>query len=118
QASATDSVVPIVPAGGNPSTLLPTNDLRKINVAFWSKQITESVPAILSRAGLTTDEHRVFISYRRVETQPLAEQLFDRLTHEGFEVFLDRFSIDPGLDFQRRLHQELADKAMVVLLES
>lgn len=118
QASATDSVLPIMPAGANPSTLLPTDDLRKINVAFWSKLITESVPAVLSRAGLTPEEHRVFISYRRVETQPLAEQLFDRLTHEGFDVFLDRFSIEPGLDFQRRLHQELADKAMVVLLES
>lgn len=118
QSSASASVIPIVPTGGNPPTLLPTEDLRKIHVAFWSKLITESVPAILSRAGLTTDEHRVFISYRRVETQPLAEQLFDRLAREGFEVFLDRFSIEPGLDFQRRLHQELADKAMVVLLES
>lgn len=118
QGSATASVLPIMPTGANPTTLMPTDDLRKINVAFWSNLITESVPAILSRAGLTTDEHRVFISYRRVETQPLAEQLFDRLTREGFEVFLDRFSIEPGLDFQRRLHQELADKAMVVLLES
>jgi len=118
QNSTTDSVLPVVPAGSDPSTVLPTDNLRKINVAFWSKLITESVPAILSRAGLTTDEHRVFISYRRIETQPLAEQLFDCLTHEGFEVFLDRFSIEPGLDFQRRLNQELADKAMVVLLES
>jgi hypothetical protein len=33
-------------------------------------------------------------------------------------VFLDRFSIEPGADFQRRLDQELADKSMVVLLES
>ena len=117
QSASTDSILPLVPAGADPTTLLPTN-LRGINVGFWSKRVTESVPAILARAGLTADEHRVFISYRRVETQPLAEQLFDRLTHEGFEVFLDRFSIEPGLDFQRRLHQELADKAMVVLLES
>jgi hypothetical protein len=36
----------------------------------------------------------------------------------GFEVFLDRFSIQAGYDFQQRLTQELEDKSMVVLLES
>jgi len=116
--SAPGSVMTVFPAGASPSSLLPTDDLKKINACFWTKSVTECVPAILSRAGLTSEEHRVFISYRRVETQPLAEQLFDRLTREGFEVFLDRFSMAAGLDFQRRLNQELADKSMVVLLES
>ena len=118
QTAAPESIIPVFPAGANPTALLPTDDLRKINASFWSKSVTEAVPSILSAVGLTAEEHRVFISYRRVETEPLAEQLFDRLTHEGFEVFLDRFSIEPGVDFQRRLNQELADKAMVVLLES
>jgi hypothetical protein len=118
QTAAPESTIPVFPAGANPAALLPSDDLRKINVSFWSKSVTEAVPAILSSAGLTAEEHRVFVSYRRVETEPIAEQLFDRLTHEGFELFLDRFSIEPGVDFQRRLNQELADKAMVVLLES
>lgn len=112
------SLMTVFPAGASPSTILPTDELRAINASFWSRSVTESVPAILSSAGLTAEEHRVFISYRRIETEPLAEQLFDRLTHEGFDVFLDRFSIEPGVNFQRRLEQELADKAMVVLLES
>jgi TIR domain len=115
---APGSILPVVPVGASPPALLPSDDLRKINVCFWSKSVTEAVPAILSSAGLTAEEHRVFISYRRVEAEPLAEQLFDRLHREGFDVFLDRFSIEPGVDFQRRLNQELADKAMVVLLES
>ena len=118
QSAQTDSVMTIFPSGSNPAALLPTDALRAINASFWSKSATEAVPAILSSSGLTLEEHRVFISYRRVESEPLAEQLFDRLTHEGFDVFLDRFSIEPGVDFQRRLNQELADKAMVVLLES
>ncbi len=92
--------------------------LQRINASLWQEKIAEALPGILSRAEVTSAANRVFISYRRLETLPLALQLFDALTHAGFEVFLDRFSIPPGYDFQRRLNQELMDKSMVVLLES
>ena len=35
-----------------------------------------------------------------------------------FDVFLDRFALPPGEDFQKRLDEDLGDKAFVVLLES
>ena len=35
-----------------------------------------------------------------------------------FDVFLDRFAVEPGVDFQRRLDEDLGDKAFVLLLES
>lgn len=92
--------------------------LRRINASIWQKQVSEVLPGLLARAEITAAASRVFISYRRVETLPVALQLFDRLVEEGFEVFLDRFSIPPGYDFQRRLGQELEDKSMVLLLES
>lgn len=106
QKSTSDSILPVLPVAASPTQLLPTDDLRRINVAFWTKGITECVPAVFSRVGLTPDEHRVFVSYRRVESQPLADQLFDRLSREGFDVFLDRFSIEAGIDFQRRLNAQ------------
>ncbi len=92
--------------------------LHRVNAATWKNSIGEALPAILARAEITAGTSRVFISYRQIETLPLGLQLFDRLTEEGFDVFLDRFSIPPGFDFQRRLTQELEDKSMVVLLES
>ncbi len=92
--------------------------LRRINAARWDNKIAEVLPSVLSRAEITSSVSRIFISYRRVETLPVALQLFDRLIKEGFDVFLDRFSIPFGFDFQRRLTQELEDKSMVVLLES
>lgn len=95
-----------------------THLLRRVNGAVWQVQITEVLPAVLARSEVTSAVPRVFISYRRVETLPVALQLFDRLTHEGFEAFLDRFSIPPGFDFQRRLSQELEDKSMILLLDS
>ena len=88
------------------------------NAVFYRHDLAETVPAILAAVGLTAEEHRIFISYRRQDTQDLAEQLFDALVHEGFDVFLDRFRVPPALDFQRRLTQELADKSMVLVLES
>lgn len=112
------AVLTVFQGGASPPALLPTDALRAINAQFWDKSVTEAVPAILSLVALSLDDQRIFISYRRLETQPLAEQLFDALTHEGFDVFLDRFSIHPGLNFQQRLTQELADKSMVLLLES
>jgi hypothetical protein len=112
------SVLTVFKSGASPTALLPSDGLKDVNAQFWKDSVTEAVPAVLSRSGLTLEDQRIFISYRRLETQPLAEQLFDALTHEGFDVFLDRFSIHPGINFQQRLTQELADKSMVLLLES
>ena len=111
------SVLPIFPKGANPSTAFASS-LSGLNALFWTTLATECVPAILAHAGLTTTEQRVFISYRRIETQALADQLFDALTHDGFDVFVDRFTVPPGVDFQRRLEQDLTDKSTVILLES
>jgi hypothetical protein len=86
--------------------------------AFWGIQIDEVIPDIYRLLAISDADQRIFISYRRTDTSLLAEQLCDSLSHEGFDVFLDRFSIEPGINFQNRLYQELADKAMVVFLES
>jgi hypothetical protein len=115
------SVLPVLPKGKSVAHSFRDpafGDVRRINARFWSDWISEVVPSVFSLAGLTNENQRIFISYRRIETQPLALQLFDALTHEGLDVFLDRFSIPPGLNFQQRLYQELAEKSMVLLLES
>jgi hypothetical protein len=92
--------------------------LRAVNATFWKSRIDETVPEIFQRTEVTSSSSRVFISYRRTDTLELAFQLYDELDHKGFEVFLDRYSIPSGYNFQRRLNQELMDKSMVVLLES
>jgi hypothetical protein len=101
----------------HPDQLLP-EPLRKFNASFWSQSISEVVPSILAGIALTPESQRIFVSYRRLETEPLAEQFFEALNRQGFQVFVDRFVVPPGVDFQRRLDQELADKSMVLLLES
>jgi hypothetical protein len=110
-------VLPILPpVKGVPKVLGPS--LAHLNVKFWDGSITSVVADVLALTGLTTLDRRIFISYRRTDARPLADQLFDALSRANFEVFLDRFSVDPGVDFQRRLTEELAYMSMVVLLET
>lgn len=88
------------------------------NAVFWQADIEEVIPTIFGLIGVSEEDQKIFISYRRADTSEFAEQLFDTLSHEGFDVFLDRFSIPPSINFQNRLYQELADKAMILCLES
>jgi len=111
-----DVVLPVFAAGTKGLKLI--EPYAKYNALFWQLDISEVVISVIGIIGISDDELRVFISYRRTDTEKLAVQLFDRLSHEGFDVFLDRFSIEPTVDFQNRLYQDLADKAMVVVLES
>ena len=110
-------VLPIFPRGAPVSTLAPAH-IRTINAAFYDNSIIELTPVVLAVAGLTTEDFRIFISYRRQDNQAIADQLFDALSHEGFDVFLDRFRVPPSIDFQQHLFQELANKSMVLVLES
>jgi TIR domain len=112
-------ILPVYPKSAQPNirNLIPQL-LQVPNVAWWTGSVTQTVPDVLARAGLTPESSRIFISYRQVDTRGLAIQLFDELAHSNFDVFLDHFRINPGVDFQVRLAQELGDKTMVLVLES
>jgi hypothetical protein len=107
----------VLHANGTPPPVVPWSSTTT-NTATWRRHATEFVPQILAAAGLTDPDARVFISYRRDESSELAEQLFDALGKRHFDVFVDRFRIEVGADFQQRILQELAHKSMAVYLES
>lgn len=66
--------------------------LRHIN-AFPLKgdaaSLARIVSLLLENLKLLRTERRLFISYRRSETQSIAIQLYERLDAAGFDVFLD-----------------------------
>lgn len=111
----TETTLPVLPLEIKVDLPVPFNNPQ---VSFWSKSIDEVIPGIFGLLGISDEDLRIFISYKRDDTSAMAEQLFNELNHRGFEVFLDRFSIRPSINFQNRLYQELADKAMVLFLES
>lgn len=97
--------------------MLPES-LSHYNTAFWEDDGVVVAMSLLRTLGLTESDRKVFISYRRSETSALANQMHTALVQRGFDVFLDRFSINPGDHFPRRIDENLADKAFLLLLES
>jgi len=98
-------------------SLLPEK-LQEVNVDFWLRSVEEAIPFILALSGLTSDNPRIFISYRQNEANALAMQIFHALAEKNFDVFLDHFRISPGVNFQVRLTQELGQKSILLLLET
>jgi hypothetical protein len=114
-----DSALPALPLAYVQNTAqIFSGALSRINAVFWRSSIEEILPALMARLGLTPERPRIFISYRRREAQVLADQLFSALAERNFDVFLDCFRVPPGIDFQRRLRQELGDKSVVLVLET
>lgn len=109
-------VLPVLRKGTNHS-LIP-KEFQTSNAVEWSGSITEAVDWVPSMLGLYPKDRRIFISYRRKDTDVLAEQLFEELSKRRFTVFLDRFAIDPGKDFEMVLKDRLSDIAMILFLES
>lgn len=110
-------ILPVLPLGSDADTLLPA-ELRDLNACFFEDVQQHVIPHVLSKAGITPEDYRLFISYKRSDTSALADQLFNVLSAAGFDVFLDRYCLAPGVAFQQYLAQELADKSMLLLLES
>ena len=76
-------------------------------------------PAARPRATMTRKEIRTaFISYRRLDTDALAGRLRDRLREAlpDWIVFMDVYSITPGVDFRVAVRDALTQSSLFFLL--
>lgn len=115
--NAIESQLPVLPITSGSPDRLP-DSIAHINALDWMADQTAVLSAALRMLGLAEFDRKVFLSYRRKDSSSLAIQLHTALVQRQYEVFLDRFAVPPGVDFQDRLDQDLGDKAFVVLLES
>ena len=112
-------VAPALIPGGDHTTAFSnaTPAISKLNSVTWSGN-----PSILAakalRLTLPNRQPGLFICYRRTESSRLVDQLHDELTHNGYRVFLDRFSGTPGRYFPQELAAEMADKAVLLVIET
>ena len=111
-------VLPVLRNGAAVDKSLPPELRHKAAARWHTNAASEVLPGVFQRAGLAPEDYRIFISYIRLEATKLADQLQDELTRQGFAVFVDRFSVPVGVDFQERLVQELTDRGFVLLLHS
>lgn len=95
--------------------------LAEINaLAFGSRDRSEERLAtlVLESFRLLRRERRLFISYKRDDSQALADRLYDALDQRGFDVFIDTRKVPPAVDFQSELWHRLADSDLVVLIDT
>lgn len=115
-----DSVVlaPVVTSLDLAAAELPPQ-LCHINAVEYSSQIVDRVVSLaLETFRLLRAERRLFISYRRKDSQPFADRLYDALDSRGFDVFLDTRSVPPAADFQAELWHRMSDSDVVVLIDT
>jgi len=95
-------------------------ELHAINAFIWSGVSAAERLArhILRELGLTEVDRRVFISHRRKDGLGMADQLFDNLSHKRFTVFLDRFDVEAGRDFQQEIKESLEEISFLLVIES
>ena len=112
-------VVPICPPSGRSSMVaaLPAG-LRDLNIFEWTRTPVDAASRVLGAADLISRDYRVFISYRQEDGQDNADDIFGALAYAGFDVFLDRVRIGAGTHIPDRIREELAHKAIVLVLET
>ena len=101
----------------NPDHVLPPA-MQAQHAPSWQSDVREVASEIVNSIVLGAEDRRVFISYSHADGAQIAERLFGLLTKLRFDVFLDRFRLDPGVDFIERIADELIDKAMIVVVET
>lgn len=95
--------------------------LRHINAIVLGTNdegIDRLVTLVLETFRLLRRERRLFISYKRTASQPLADRLYDALDARGFDVFIDVRSVPPAADFQSQLWHRMSDSDVVVLIDT
>lgn len=92
--------------------------IQHLNAVDWDHNRSLALATVLRQLGLVQDERRLFLSYVRRDSTNVAEQLHRELQERQFDVFLDRFTVPPGANFQQHLTEDLADRAFLLLLES
>lgn len=83
------------------AALQPINAFKKSDYGgTWAASLVDEVLGI---AWLRRRTRKVFISYKRIDSGEIANQIYHCFNSLGYEVFLDDASIERGVDFQREL---------------
>ena len=112
-------VLPAVARGIDPAKVLAalSTKMSRLQLVPWGGDLGRLASIVLQRV-VYGERPRLFVSYRRKESQQMADQLFDTMSRRGFQLFLDRFSGTAGRPFPQEIAEELAERDVVVLIET
>ena len=83
---------------------------------FEQPDFSEIVNLVLENLSLLRRSRRLFLSYRRTESTPAAQQLRVAFDAQGYDAFLDTNSVPKGDEFQSVLWHRLLDSDLMVVL--
>jgi hypothetical protein len=79
--------------------------------------VRQTVAGYLGLQSFAKDQ-KVFISYRRKDSQAQADVLYKYLWSNEFTTFIDINQIEGGVVFQKRIVEQIADKDLVLVIDS
>jgi len=103
-------LIPLIPNDGPYLTwLICTAFLLAVGVVIFKLAFAKSVGKSVSSTNNEADFNRIFISYRRSDSNDIAGRLYDRLVDDfGKEtVFKDVDSIPAGVNFKEHLNEQV-----------
>lgn len=113
-----DAVFPIFFTEDHFKQEIPTV-LHPINGKLYADDVLDSIVNVaFEELRLLRKRRRVFISYKRSDSVAVANQLYDMLSRQQFDVFLDTYAIRGAADFQAVLHHRITDSDVLIQLNS
>lgn len=93
--------------------------MKAINgVCYADEKLDSMVNVAFEELRLLRKKRRVFVSYKRSDSVAVANQLYDVLSRQQFDVFMDTYSIRGAADFQAVLHHRITDSDVLIQLNS
>lgn len=83
----------------------------------WNKKFSRIIRNLPRQLGVANDR-KIFISYRRSDSQHITDRIYDKLLTQfrAEDVFMDIFSIDLGVSFADVIKRTLAECAVVLVV--
>ena len=111
-----DAILPVYFHEGNFANEVPDVISKMNGLLYVSDDVEKFVNCALESLRLLRQTRKLFISYRRLDSFEVANQLFDLLIKRNYDVFLDDYSIAAARDFQEELHHRLSDCDVLIQL--
>ena len=113
-------IIPVVSDKAQNAVLVPEqlHPINSLDLKPNDPSLSEIANSVLESIYMLRDRRRVFISYKRTESEVAALQLYQALDARGYDVFLDTYSVRPGDPFQDVLWHRMLDSDIVVLLHT
>ena len=111
-----DAIIPVFFKIGNFENEIPEVICKMNGKPYISDDVDKFVNYAFESLHLLRKMRKLFISYRRIDSAKIANQLFDVLNRRNYDTFLDDYSIAIAQDFQEELNHRLSDCDVLIQL--